>query len=135
MVVPSEKNAEIFDLVMENSDFKPSALQDSPSPREEDKTIDSTTNVDGAADNDNNGDNLEIHTEKDDVVNKNIGKCNTIIYSCLCGSHLESVQEGKGEIRYHFTQHGYYACQSLGNSVTIVFFQSLSESSGTIWNV
>jgi hypothetical protein len=103
MVVPSEKNAEIFDLVMENSDFKPSALQDSPSPREEDKTMDSTTNVVGAADNNTNGDNLEIHTEKDDVVNENIhtinssitvpGKCNTIIYSCLCGSLLESVQE------------------------------------------
>ena len=25
-------------------------------------------------------------------------KCNTIIYSCLCGSLLESVQEGNGEI-------------------------------------
>lgn len=75
MVVPSEKNTEIFDLVMENSDFKPSALQDSPSPREEDKTIDSTTN---AADNDN-GDNLEIHTEKDDSVNKNIGTINSSI--------------------------------------------------------
>ena len=118
MVVPSEKNAEIFDLVMENSDFKPSALQDSPSPREEDKTIDSTTNMVGASDNDN-GDNLEIHTEKDDLVNKNIdtinpsitvpGKCNTIIYSCLCGSHLESVQEGKGEIRYQFRQHSVLA--------------------------
>ena len=32
--------------------------------------------------------------------------CNTIIYSCLCGSLLESVQEGKGEIRYQFRQHG-----------------------------
>ena len=30
--------------------------------------------------------------------------CNTIIYSCLCGSLQESVQEGKGEIRYHFRQ-------------------------------
>ena len=34
-----------------------------------------------------------------------IQKCNACIYSCLCGSHLESVQEGKGEIRYHFRQH------------------------------
>jgi hypothetical protein len=32
--------------------------------------------------------------------------CNTIIYSCLCGSLQESVQEGKGEIRYHIRQHG-----------------------------
>ena len=24
-------------------------------------------------------------------------QCYTIIYSCLCGSHLESVQEGNGE--------------------------------------
>ena len=31
-------------------------------------------------------------------------KCNTIIYSCLCGSHIESVQEGKAEIRYHIRQ-------------------------------
>jgi hypothetical protein len=31
---------------------------------------------------------------------------NTIIYSCLCGSLLESVQEGKGEIIYQFRQHG-----------------------------
>ena len=50
--------------------------------------------------------------------------CNASIYSCLCGSLLESMQEGKGEIRYHFRQHGCYACQSLGNLVTIVFFQS-----------
>jgi hypothetical protein len=33
------------------------------------------------------------------------GKCNTIIYSCLCGSLLESVQDRKGEIRYHFRQY------------------------------
>jgi hypothetical protein len=32
-------------------------------------------------------------------------KCNACIYLCLCGSLLESVQEGKGEIRYHFRQH------------------------------
>jgi hypothetical protein len=50
--------------------------------------------------------------------------CHTIIYSCLCGSLQESVQEGKGEIRYHFRQHGCYACQSLGNLVIIVIFQS-----------
>ena len=50
--------------------------------------------------------------------------CNASIYSCLCGSLQESVQEGKGEIIYHFRQHGCYACQSLGNLVTIVFFQS-----------
>ena len=49
--------------------------------------------------------------------------CNTIIYSCPCGSLLESVQEGKGEIRYHFRQHGYYACQSLGNTVTSYYFK------------
>jgi hypothetical protein len=48
--------------------------------------------------------------------------CNTIIYSCLCGSLPESVQEGKGEIRYQFRQHG-YACQSFGNSVTMYFFK------------
>jgi hypothetical protein len=33
-------------------------------------------------------------------------KCTSIIYSCLCGSLPESVQEGKGEIRYHIRQHG-----------------------------
>jgi hypothetical protein len=49
-------------------------------------------------------------------------KCNTIIYLCLCGSLLESVQEGKGEIRYQFRQHG-YAWQSLGNLVTMIFFK------------
>ena len=30
---------------------------------------------------------------------------NAYIYSCLCGSHLATQQEGKGEIRYHFRQH------------------------------
>ena len=49
--------------------------------------------------------------------------CNASIYSCLCGSLQESVQEGKGEIIYQIRQHS-YACQSLGNLVTIVFFQS-----------
>jgi hypothetical protein len=33
-------------------------------------------------------------------------KCNACIYLCLCGSLLESVQEGKGEIIYQFRQHG-----------------------------
>jgi hypothetical protein len=31
-------------------------------------------------------------------------QCNACIYSCLCGSLLESVQEGKGEIIYHIRQ-------------------------------
>ena len=31
------------------------------------------------------------------IDNRIINKCYTIIYSCLCGSHLESVQEGNGE--------------------------------------
>ena len=35
--------------------------------------------------------------------------CNASIYSCLCGSLLESMQEGKGEIRYHFRQHSVLA--------------------------
>ena len=50
--------------------------------------------------------------------------CNASIYSCLCGSHLESLQEGKGEIRYQIRQCSVYACQSLGNLVTMTFFQS-----------
>ena len=45
------------------------------------------------------------------------------IHIVLCGSLLESVQEGKGEIIYHFRQHGYYACQSLGNTVTSYYFK------------
>ena len=31
-------------------------------------------------------------------------KCNACIYSCLCGSLLESMQEGKAEIIYQFRQ-------------------------------
>ena len=78
MVVPSEKNAEIFDLVMDKSDYKPSALNDSPSPREEDKTLDSTEEVVGAVDN-VGGEEQKIHAEKDDLVNENIGAINTSI--------------------------------------------------------
>ena len=50
-------------------------------------------------------------------------ECNTIIYSCLCGSHQESVQEGKGGIRYQIRQCSVSACQSLGNLVTMFFFK------------
>jgi hypothetical protein len=55
-------------------------------------------------------------------------KCNAIIYSCLCGSLLESVQEGKSEIRYQFRQHSVcsmwgVSLQSLGNLVTMYFFK------------
>ena len=49
-------------------------------------------------------------------------ECNTIIYSCLCGSLQESVQEGKGEIRYHFRQHSMWGV-SLRESVTMYFFK------------
>ena len=48
--------------------------------------------------------------------------CNTIIYSCLCGSLLESVQEGKGEIRYQFRQHS-VCMQTVVNLVTMNFFK------------
>ena len=51
-------------------------------------------------------------TEKVNNANEFKIKCNTYKYSCLCGSHLESVQEGKGEIRYHIRQHSVCACQS-----------------------
>jgi hypothetical protein len=37
--------------------------------------------------------------------------CNTIIYSCLCGSRLESVKEGKGEIIYHFRQTQFWSSE------------------------
>ena len=50
------------------------------------------------------------------------GKCNTIIYSCLCGSHLESVQEGKSEILYQFRQCSVVGV-SLRESVTMYFFK------------
>jgi hypothetical protein len=49
-------------------------------------------------------------------------KCYTLIYLCLCGSHLESQQEGKGEIRYNIRQHS-VCLQSLGNLVTMNFFK------------
>jgi hypothetical protein len=49
-------------------------------------------------------------------------KCNKTIYLCLCGSLPESVQEGKGEIRYHFRQHG-VCLQSKGNLVRLYFFK------------
>jgi hypothetical protein len=48
--------------------------------------------------------------------------CNTYKYSCLCGSLLESVQEGKEEIIYHFRQHS-VCLQSLGNIVTSYYFK------------
>ena len=49
-------------------------------------------------------------------------KCNTIIYLCLCGSLLESVQEGKGEIIYQFRQCSVVGV-SLRESVTMYFFK------------
>ena len=49
--------------------------------------------------------------------------CNTIIYLCLCGSHLAALQDTQGEIIYHFRQQGCYACQSLGNLVRMYFFK------------
>ena len=49
-------------------------------------------------------------------------RCNTIIYSCLCGSLLESEQEGKGEIRYQFRQCS-VCLQGYGKLVTIYFFK------------
>eukprot|EP00092_Neocalanus_flemingeri_P020919 GFUD01022663.1.p1 GENE.GFUD01022663.1~~GFUD01022663.1.p1 ORF type:complete len:543 (-),score=116.65 GFUD01022663.1:205-1833(-) len=78
MVVPSEKNAEIFNLVMDKSDSKPSALQDSPSPREEDKTLDSTMEVVATVDN-ISGDEHKIHTDNEDFENENSGAINTSI--------------------------------------------------------
>jgi len=118
MVVPSEKNAEIFDLVMENSDFKPSALQDSPSPREdEDKTLDSTDNVVGAANN-AIGDNLEIHTVGDDV-NKNIDNINlSITVSGISEADLKAVDE-------HVDGHANEVVESRS-------FLSLSQSEGSV---
>ena len=56
-------------------------------------------------------------------------KCNTIIYSCLCGSHLATQQEGKGEIRYHFRQHS-VCLQSYGNVVKSYFFKVYSNQVG-----
>jgi len=47
MVVPSEKNNEIFDLVVDKSEYKPSALQNSPSPMVEEKTLDNAQNDSG----------------------------------------------------------------------------------------
>ena len=38
------------------------------------------------------------------LVQEYLSKCNACIYSCLCGSLLESVQEGNGEIIYQFRQ-------------------------------
>jgi hypothetical protein len=46
----------------------------------------------------------KIYITLADVEADSFEKCNDCIYSCLCGSHLESVQEGKGEIRYQFRQ-------------------------------
>jgi len=43
MVVPSEKNAEIFDMVMDKSDLKTSALHTSPNHGEENKSIETNT--------------------------------------------------------------------------------------------
>jgi hypothetical protein len=51
-----------------------------------------------------------------------VTKCNACIYSCLCGSLLESVQEGKGEIRYQFRQHS-VCLHSYGNLVKYYFFK------------
>jgi hypothetical protein len=47
-----------------------------------------------------------VQTNKDGAMEHFLMICNTIIYSCLCGSLQESMQEGKGEIIYHFRQHG-----------------------------
>ena len=68
MVVPSEKNAEILDLVMEKSDFKPSALEDSPTHEEENKTIDSAT----SAEDDVDSDELKIHTDNENITSVDI---------------------------------------------------------------
>ena len=46
--------------------------------------------------------------------------CNACIYSCLCGSHLATQQEGKGEIRYHFRQAQFLALG--GNLVRLMCF-------------
>jgi len=84
MVVPSEKNAEIFDLVVDKSDFKPSALQDSPTHNEEVKTVETTHEVVGEVDNnsevklDNGGD-----ADKMDLVNDNLGAIKTINNSAI----------------------------------------------------
>jgi hypothetical protein len=49
-------------------------------------------------------------------------KYNAYIYSCLCGSHLESVQDRQGEIRYQFRQCS-VCLQGYGNLVTMNFFK------------
>jgi len=62
MVVPSEKNPELFDLVMDKSDIKTSALQDSPSPGEENSINAGGTAVLKESTIDPNK-NTSIHTE------------------------------------------------------------------------
>ena len=108
MVVPSEKNAEIFDLVMDESDYNPGALQDSPTNTAEDKTVVSTQEVVGDVDNsggdivDNSGSvNDEIHAGLEDLVNENLGAINSISNSAIVnikdnlGEHLKLVLESE----------------------------------------
>jgi len=60
MVVPSEKNSEIFGIVMDKSDLKTSALQDSPSQMEGNDTV-KTDDIVNSSDN--------IHTENHNMEN------------------------------------------------------------------
>lgn len=71
MVVPSEMNAEIFDLVMEKRDFKTCALQTSPSHGENIKSVkaDSAEIVDTEEDAENSG---TLYSVKDTLTNSNI---------------------------------------------------------------
>ena len=60
--------------------------------------------------------------------------CNTIIYSCLCGSLQESVQEGNGGNDIKFRQCSIVAAiittQSLGNLVRTYFFKVYKNQVG-----
>ena len=71
MVVPSEMNAEIFDLVMEKRDFKTCALQTSPSHGENNKSVkaDSAEIVDTEENAENSG---TLYSVKDTLTNSNI---------------------------------------------------------------
>ena len=70
MVVPSEMNAEIFDLVMEKRDFKTCALETSPDHGENNKSVEAeSTEVVVTEEDTENSDNL--NSVKDSLTNTN----------------------------------------------------------------